>query len=191
MTIDYISTIVEPVVWQELFAMARRDLRLFGRGLILGYAAIATVAMPVTSQAVMIDDPTSEFVGNAELLVAEQLVKEQRFEEALPLLQRVLAQDPGNADAYNYLAFSQRKLGRFEEAFANYIRALDLDPDHMGAREYLGELYLQLGQREMAEEQLSRLMVLCPLGCEARDELARAISESKHNQPPEAPGSRP
>jgi tetratricopeptide (TPR) repeat protein len=169
--------------------MARRNLQLFGRGLIVGYAAIAAVAMPVTSYAVMIDDPTSEFVGDAEFLAAEQLVKEQRFEEALPLLKRVLARDPGNADAYNYLAFSQRKMGRLEEAFANYMRALDLDPDHMGAREYLGELYLQLGQRDKAEEQLSRLMVLCPLGCEARDDLARAISESKRNQPSEARGS--
>jgi tetratricopeptide (TPR) repeat protein len=159
--------------------MAWRDRRFFGCGLIVGCAAIAAVAMPVMSHAVMIDNPTSEVAGNAEFIAAEQLVKEQRFEEALLLLKRVLAQDPGNADAYNYLAFSQRKLGRLEEAFANYMRALDLDPDHMGAREYLGELYLQLGQRDKAEEQLSRLMVLCPLGCEARDDLARAISESK------------
>jgi Flp pilus assembly protein TadD len=166
--------------------MARRDRRLFGRGLIAGYAAVAIVAMPVTSHAVMIDNPNSELVGNAEFIAAEHLVKEQRFEEALLLLKQVLAQDPGNADAYNYLAFSQRKLGRFEEAFANYMRALDLDPDHMGAREYLGELYLQLGRRDKAEEQLSRLMMLCPLGCEARDDLARAISESRRNQPPEA-----
>jgi Flp pilus assembly protein TadD len=164
--------------------MARCDRRLVGRGLIVGCAVIAAVAMPATSHAVMIDHPTSEVAGDAEFLAAEHLVKEQRFEEALLLLKQVLARDPGNADAYNYLAFSQRKLGRFEEAFANYMRALDLAPDHMGAREYLGELYLQLGRRDKAEEQLSRLMVLCPLGCEARDDLARAISESRRNQPP-------
>jgi tetratricopeptide (TPR) repeat protein len=191
MTIDYVATIVEPVVWQEVLAMARRDRRLFGRGLIVGCAVIAVVAMPASSQAVIIDNPTSEVAGDAEFLAAEHLVKEQRFEEALPFLKRVLARDPSNADAYNYLAFSQRKLGRLEEAFANYMRALDLDPDHMGAREYLGELYLQLGQRNKAEEQLSRLMVLCPLGCEARDDLARAILESKRNHPPEGRGSLP
>jgi tetratricopeptide (TPR) repeat protein len=164
--------------------MAQSKIQHACPGMLLACAVAAAVALVTPSYAVLMDDPSSEAAGDPELLAAERLVKERRFEEAMPLLMRVIARDPGSADAYNYLALSQRKLGRLEEAFANYMRALDLDPDHMGAREYLGELYLQLGQPEKAEEQLSRLMVLCPLGCEARDDLARAISESKRNQSP-------
>ncbi len=164
--------------------MAQRDRQFFGLGLLLACAVAAAASLPVAPYAVILDNPASEAAADAEFLLAERLVKERRFEEAMPLLRRVLARDPSNADAYNYLAFSQRKVGLFDEALGNYMRALDLDPDHIGAREYLGELYLQLGQRDKAEEQLSLLVRLCPLGCEAREDLTRAIAESRDDKPP-------
>jgi tetratricopeptide (TPR) repeat protein len=133
---------------------------------------------------VIVDVPGSEASGDEELVAAERLVKERRFEEAIPLLQRVIGRDPGSADAYNYLAFSQRKVGLLDEAMSNYMRALNLDPDHIGAHEYLGELHLQLGQRDKAEEQLAILVRLCPLGCEAREDLAEAIAADKQARSP-------
>ena len=151
--------------------------------LLLVCTVITTVMLPTSSHAVMPDSPASEAAGDPELLTAERLVKEQQFEQSIPFLSRVIGRDPANADAYTYLAFSQRKLGFLNEALGNYLRALDLDPDHISAREYLGELYLQLGERSRAEEQLSRLKLLCPLGCEAREDLTRAIAESSSLQP--------
>ena len=153
-------------------------------GGFLAWAAIAAVMLPAISHAEIVDNPASEASGDAEFVAAEHLVKAQQFEEALPLLHRVVGRDPGNADAYNYLAFSQRKVGLLDEAMRNYMRALDLDPDHIGAREYLGELYLQLGQQDKAEEQLAILMRFCPLGCEPREDLAQAIATFKRAQSP-------
>jgi tetratricopeptide (TPR) repeat protein len=153
-------------------------------GGLLVWAAISAVMLPAISHAEIVDNPASEASGDAEFVTAERLVKAQQFKEALPLLQRVVGRDPGNADAYNYLAFSQRKVGLLDEAMRNYMRALDLDPDHIGAREYLGELYLQLGQQDKAEEQLAILMRLCPLGCEPREDLAQAIAAVKRAQSP-------
>jgi tetratricopeptide (TPR) repeat protein len=152
--------------------------------MLLAWAIIAAALLPGISHAVIVDVPGSEVSGDEELVAAERLVKERRFEEAIPLLQRVVGRDPGSADAYNYLAFSQRKVGLLDEAMSNYMRALNLDPDHIGAREYLGELYLQLGQRNKAEEQLAILVRLCPLGCEAREDLAQAIAADKQARSP-------
>jgi tetratricopeptide (TPR) repeat protein len=154
-------------------------------GLLLAfYTALSIVIWDHPAYAIIEDVPSADVARDAEFVAAERLVKERQFAEAIPLLQRVVARDPGNADAYNYLAFSQRKVGLLQEALHNYSRALDLDPDHIGAREYLGELYLQLNQDDMAEEQLARLKVLCPLGCEAREDLARAIAEKKRARSP-------
>ena len=153
-------------------------------GVVLAWSALAAMMLPVTAHAVILDTPAPGASDDAEFVAAERLVKERRFKEALPVLQRVIGRDPGNADAYNYLAFSQRKVGLLDEAMGNYMRALDLEPDHIGAREYLGELYLQLGQRDKAEEQLAVLVRLCPLGCEPREDLAQAIAASKRAQSP-------
>lgn len=150
-----------------------------GLGLLLGPTALAAIMLPAISHAVIVDNPAPAASDDTEFAMAERLVKERRFEEALPVLRRVIGRDPANADAYNYLAFSQRKVGLLNEAMSNYRRALDLDPDHIGAHEYLGELYLQLGQRDKAEEQLAILVRLCPLGCEPREDLAQAIAASR------------
>jgi tetratricopeptide (TPR) repeat protein len=64
---------------------------------------------------------------------------------AIPLLRKSVAADSRNADAYNLLGFSHRKLGQIDAALAHYGKALTLEPEHRGANEYLGELYLELG----------------------------------------------
>jgi Flp pilus assembly protein TadD len=125
------------------------------------------------------DEASPTAALDVDYAAAERLVQEKRFAEALPLLARVVARDPANADAHNLLGFSQRKLGFLGEALVSYRRALELDPDHIGAHEYLGELHTEQGDLGRAEEHLARLAQLCPLGCEARDDLARAIASRK------------
>ncbi len=88
-------------------------------GGLLAWAAISAMMLPAISHAEIVDNPASEASGDAEFVAAERLVKAQQFEEALPLLQRVVGRDPGNADAYNFLAFSQRKVGLLDEAMRN------------------------------------------------------------------------
>src|SRR5690349_2653261 len=39
------------------------------------------------------------------------LVEAKRFQEAMPLLQQAVARDPKNADAYNLMGYSTRKMG--------------------------------------------------------------------------------
>jgi tetratricopeptide (TPR) repeat protein len=117
---------------------------------------------------------------DADYTAAEQAVKAQNFNAAIPLLQNVVQRDPKNADAWNYLGFSNRKLGNFPEALADYEKALAIDPDHLGANEYLGELYLQTGDMPKAQERLAKLDKLCTFGCEEYRTLKAAIEAKKN-----------
>jgi Flp pilus assembly protein TadD len=109
----------------------------------------------------------------------EAAVSAQNWALAISHFQRAAELDPGDADAFNMLAYSQRQSGDLASAFANYEKALAIDPDHREAREYLGEAYLQAGDLDGAMEQLEALDSICWLGCEAYDELESAIAAYK------------
>ena len=118
----------------------------------------------------------STSANDADYVAAEQAVKAEKFAVAIPLLQKVVERDSKNADAWNYLGFSNRKLGNFPEALADYEKALAINPDHLGANEYLGELYLQTGDMPKAQERLAKLDKLCTFGCEEYRALKAAIA---------------
>ena len=106
---------------------------------------------------------------------AVKAVKSKDYRSALRLLDQVVRDDPRNADAWNYLGFSNRKLGHFDAAFVNYRKALDIDPDHRGAHEYLGELYVQKGDLAAARKHLAALDRICLFGCEEYRDLKKAV----------------
>lgn len=106
----------------------------------------------------------------------EAAVEAQNWQQAIIHFQQAADLDPGDADAFNMLAYSQRKNGDLDSAFTNYNKALVIDPDHEQAREYLGEAYLQAGDLDSALEQLETLDSICWMGCQAYDELEGAIA---------------
>ena len=118
----------------------------------------------------------------SKLAVAEKAVKAGNYDRAIELLQKVVARDSQNANAWNYLGFSQRKLKRFDQALGAYQKALTIDPEHRGANEYLGELYLQTGNLAKAKERLKKLDDVCFFGCDEFDDLKQAIKayEASH-----------
>ncbi len=107
--------------------------------------------------------------------LGRKAVKAKDFERALSLMKKVVRSDPQNADAWNYIGFSHRKLDQLDRALPAYQKALAIDPDHRGANEYLGELYLKTGDLEKARQHLKRLDAICTFGCEEYDDLKRAI----------------
>jgi tetratricopeptide (TPR) repeat protein len=119
----------------------------------------------------------------ADFQQAEYLIKGEKYEEAIPLLKKVVASDPRDADAWNYLGFAARKLGKFEDALGYYQKALAINPKHKGANEYLGELYLMMKDLPKAEEQLAKLKAICPDGCEELEDLEADIADYKANPP--------
>ena len=137
-----------------------------------------TFALATGSAQAMGDDDAKNAV-DPNFAAAKQMIDDGRYAEAIPLLEKVIAADSKNADAFNYLGYSNRQLGNTDAALNHYQAALVLEPRHRGANEYLGELYLTLGDLAKAEERLEVLDGACFFGCDEYTELKNAIAEYK------------
>jgi Flp pilus assembly protein TadD len=118
-------------------------------------------------------DPSQDYA------MAKQASDTGDYQKAIGLLNKVVAADPRNADAYNLLGYSHRNTGELTKAAVFYRRALSIDPEHRGALEYQGELFIMQGSLTAAEENLAKLAKLCPDGCDARKELETALVKAK------------
>jgi tetratricopeptide (TPR) repeat protein len=120
---------------------------------------------------------------NSPLTPIYELIEAENYQGAVDELSKMLDEKPMDADLFNLLAYSQRKLKRFDEALVNYQKALEIEPEHRGANEYLGELYLQTGQLDKAVERLKVLDEACYFGCDEFDELEQAIENYRIENP--------
>src|SRR6202142_1061089 len=143
------------------------------------FRRLAIIASVVLTQPLVLQSAHAvdnmETSGDIDLTSARAKIKAQDYKAALAEL-RDLAEDNQNADVYNLLGFTLRKMGDYTTSLSYYTKALDLQPDHKAAREYLGELYVETGHMDKAKEQLAMLTKLCPAGCEEREDLQRAIA---------------
>merc|ERR1711935_1262330 len=107
---------------------------------------------------------------------ALKLIKKKSFTAAIENLNKAEKNQKKDADIYNYLGFSYRKIGNMKLAAVNYEKALDIDPKHKGALEYQGEMYITLGQLDKAKANLKKLGSICFLGCSEEIILKKSIS---------------
>lgn len=145
--------------------------------MIKACAVLMMLASPLsaTSALAMGSSDTWSSEGT-DLSAVTELVDTGMYDMAIDKIETMLKDDPENADLYNYLAYSQRKMGDFESAAQNYERALMINPEHAGALEYQGELFLQTGKPEMAQENLARLAQVCGTDCAEYKELSGKIT---------------
>jgi tetratricopeptide (TPR) repeat protein len=104
------------------------------------------------------------------------LVENGQYQEAIIALEDFISDEKRNADAWNYLGYSQRKVGLLDESLKSYKKALKLDRKHLGANEYIGELYLMLNDPKKAKKHLKRLSKYCG-DCEQYQDLDQAIDK--------------
>jgi hypothetical protein len=88
--------------------------------------------------------------------------QQTRHHEALELLQRSLAADPGNVAAHNNLGKVFDGLGRWDEAVASFHRALAIDADDDAALCNLGIAEAWLGRHEASERHIRRSLAIDP-----------------------------
>lgn len=109
---------------------------------------------------------------------AKQLVDDEKYAKAIPLLQQSIKEKGEYADALNLLGYSNRKLGDKAKAMTYYTKALNMEPKHLGANEYMGELYLELNDLPKAQARLDVLKDACG-DCEEYGDLEEAIADYK------------
>lgn len=141
---------------------------------------LVMVLAPILASANMGGSGSDEDDGDVLEQVRER-IEAGEYRAALEELETLQAEQPGDADIYNLLGYSHRKLEEYERAERYYKRALSIAPEHLDANEYLGELYLQTDRPELARERLEVLDGACFFGCEEYDELEAAIREYEEN----------
>jgi len=82
------------------------------------------------------------------------LFRQGRMEEALPLLEQAVKEQPASARANTELGRVLLHMGKRELAAARLEKAVALDPRSTAARLLLGRTYLELDRKQQGEEQL-------------------------------------
>jgi tetratricopeptide (TPR) repeat protein len=83
--------------------------------------------------------------------------RQKKYDLAEESFHKVLADDPKNAQALNYLGYMLADRGtRLEEALGYIRRAVALDPQNGAYLDSLGWVYYRMGNYDLAEENLRR-----------------------------------
>jgi tetratricopeptide (TPR) repeat protein len=88
--------------------------------------------------------------------------EEQRYPEALKLLDEIIARYPGYAEAWNRRGAVLWQLGEYEKSLRDCQRAIAINPNHYGAWQGLGVSHLQLGEVAQACDSLRTALKLDP-----------------------------
>ena len=115
---------------------------------------------------------------------ASGLFARQEYARAIPLLEKILAEDPGNLDAALSLATAHSALGHDRQALAAFDRAAEIAPDSQDVRTYLALHYARGKQWERAVPLLERVVAETPDRLPALEALA--VLRERQGRIPEA-----
>jgi len=145
-------------------------------GITTGFAGFAAVLVIAGSAWALGSSDTDEADQPDPYKQAKSLIDDDKYSEAIPILQKLVKDKGAYADALNLLGYSYRKSGDAKTALDYYNQALAMEPKHLGANEYLGELYLEMKQPDKAKERLAVLKAACG-DCEEYEDLENAIKK--------------
>ena len=128
------------------------------------------------------DDKKSTGAKSNYYYDAVKLINNKSYEAAVDKLFKAEKNNSNDADIYNYLGFSFRKMGNLEKAAFYYEKALKISPKHKGALEYQGEMFLTQGNLKLAEANLKKLGKICFLGCKEEKMLKESIMKYNKGQ---------
>jgi Tfp pilus assembly protein PilF len=137
------------------------------------FGLIVATGLPVSADGTS-DGSSSSSSTAPSFAVAKATVDSGNYAAALPMLVAITKADPGNADAWNLLGFSYRKVSQLDASNAAYLKVLKINPNHLGALEYQGELFIAQGKIKAAQANFNKLQGLCG-ACEEAEDLEKAL----------------
>ena len=119
---------------------------------------------------------------------ADRAVQQQKFSDALYILNRTTAEYPRFAEGWNRRAILFWEMGQYEQSLADCRRVVALNPNHFGAWQGMGLCQLQLGEVEAALRSLRAALKINPYDRGLREtlrrcqELLRKLSPKQEDQ---------
>ena len=104
---------------------------------------------------------------------ADRAVQQQKFSDALYILNRTTAEYPRFAEGWNRRAILFWEMGQYEQSLADCKRVVALNPNHFGAWQGMGLCQLQLGELETAVRSLRAALKINPYNRSLRETLRR------------------
>lgn len=101
--------------------------------------------------------------ATSALAAAQALQRLDRYEESIPVLEKLVAAQPDAAVAYFLLGAGYERTGKREKAVGALRRVLEIEPDFHAALNYLGYTYAEAGENlEEALRLVRRAVALDP-----------------------------
>jgi tetratricopeptide (TPR) repeat protein len=120
-------------------------------------------------------EPNLDLTRRAELLIAEGLARQQRFQEAIDWLKALVAKSPHRVDVIGTLADTYFSKGEFPAAIESYQTFLTLSPGQPEALANLAVAFVATGRLNEAIGAFRQVVQLQPANLEATLNLARAL----------------
>ena len=150
----------------------------------LGYAASGAVIpdLPGPLEETHLPSPRERAVELAPLTLASHLAEQGRWEDAIPLLEEILAENPRNRMALDFLGYDLLQVGRHAEAREVLERRLALEPERSDTHVNLGLALELLGDDAAALESMDRALAIdaaCQPALEAAARIAARAEETE------------
>ncbi len=111
----------------------------------------------------LLDERTAGNDAGDLLFAAQVHQRAERYRDAIPLLGRLLDQDPTSLPARFLLGSSYERSGQRQRAVESFQQLLELSPDHTPTLNYLGYMWAEQGENlDQALELLKRAVALEP-----------------------------
>lgn len=106
-------------------------------------------------------------------------LEEERYPEAIKLLELAIKADPSLLQSYHQLGLAYEKVGNKEKAVLSYKKALEIEPKYYFANINLGSLYQKQGKYDEAISEFEKALEIAPDNFDARFNLAGAYMHKK------------
>ena len=119
-------------------------------------------------------DPKDRVAILGVLEHASEAMNHDRWKDAVPLLEKISRQDPGNPLIYAYLQMCYERLGQFDRMEQACRRAIENKAENDNTYAGLGGIYIRRGNLARAAEFMEKAAQLNPANLENMDNLATA-----------------